>query len=311
MNNAVRVSGASAVARQYPSQVNIYNTIRSFREARHQFFRKNQSVGYVPTMGALHDGHLSLVEEARKRNDVVLASIFVNPTQFGKGEDLDKYPRQLERDCELLSEFEVDHVFAPNIEEMYSKNNSSFVSIKGFDDIPEGQSRPGHFQGVATVVTKLFNIVQPTRAYFGQKDAAQCALVKRIVQDLNMPLEVVICDTMREEDGLAMSSRNVYLSREERLAAPILYNSLMTAREYFLQNVNSCDDSSSIPSSVLSNLVLEILRSEPMVSQVQYVSVDDRETMRPIDTVDRNGAIISLACKIGSVRLIDNIVLSL
>lgn len=306
MSNAVR---ASRVLRPYPSQVNIYNTIRSFREARHQFFLRNQSVGFVPTMGALHDGHLSLVEEAKKRNDVVLVSIFVNPRQFGKGEDLDKYPRQIERDCELLSELEVDHVFAPNIEEMYSENNTSYVSIKGFEDIPESQARPGHFQGVATVVTKLFNIVQPTRAYFGRKDAAQCALVNRIVQDLNMPLEVVICDTMREEDGLAMSSRNVYLSREERQAAPILYSSLVTAREFFLQNVNNCDGSASISSSTLSNLVLEILRSESLVSQIQYVSVDDRETMRPIDTVDRNGAIISLACKIGSVRLIDNIVL--
>jgi pantoate--beta-alanine ligase len=276
------------------------NTIsfRNFRRSLHP----NVKIGFVPTMGALHEGHLSLVKKARECNDVVVASIFVNPTQFGKGEDFDKYPRQLEQDSEILGEFGVDHLFAPCIDDMYGKNHATFVDCEGFNDIPEGISRPGHFKGVATIVTKLFNIVQPSNAYFGQKDAAQCALIRRIVEDLNMDLNVVIMDTVREEDGLAKSSRNAYLSDVERKAAPVVYKSLKAAKELYENN----------PSASSSDLVLAIqrvLQSEPLVSEIQYVSVDSQSTMQPLLYPVKDNTVISLACKVGSVRLIDNIVL--
>ena len=235
---------------------------------------------------------------------MLVASIFVNPTQFGPNEDLARYPRQLERDTELLQELGVHHIFAPNAESMYGANHLTYVDAKGFEKIPEGRARPGHFSGVATIVTKLFNIVRPTNAYFGQKDAAQCVLIRRIVQDLDMEVNVVVHDTIREDDGLAMSSRNAYLTMEERKAAPVLYRALLAARETFLSGGDV------IPAADLRNVVETELRSEPLVKEIQYVSVDDKETMQPIQKVIReNGAIVSLACKVGSVRLIDNIVL--
>lgn len=254
-------------------------------------------------MGALHEGHLSLVKEARKHNDIVIASVFVNPTQFGEGEDFDKYPRQLERDLELLGEYNVDHLFAPSIEDMYGKHHAAFVECEGFEDIPEGVSRPGHFRGVATIVTKLFNIVQPTNAYFGQKDAAQCVLIQRIVEDLNMDLNVVVMDTIREEDGLAKSSRNAYLTETERQAAPVVYRSLQAAKELYQSNP-------SASSSELIAATQSVLQSEPLVHEIQYISVDSKATMKPISQPGKeDGAVISLAVKVGSVRLIDNIIL--
>lgn len=185
---------------------------------------------------------------------------------------------------------------------MYGKNHVTFVDPEGFDDIPEGLSRPGHFRGVATIVTKLFNVVQPTNAYFGQKDAAQCCLIRRIVEDLDMDLNVVVKDTIREGDGLAMSSRNAYLSPEERNVAPIIYKALRTAREEYLANP-------SISSDALADTVKTILKTEPLVGEIQYVSVDSRATMRPVEQVGEDGGVISLACRVGSVRLIDNILL--
>jgi len=250
----------------------------------------------------LHEGHLSLVKKARECNDIVVASVFVNPTQFGKGEDFEKYPRQLDRDSELLGDFGVDHLFAPSIEDMYGKNHVTFVECEGFDDIPEGISRPGHFRGVATIVTKLFNIVQPSNAYFGQKDAAQCVLIRRIVEDLNMDLNVVIMDTIREKDGLAKSSRNAYLSEDERQAAPVVYRSLLAAKNLYINNP-------SVSSSELISVAKDVLQSEPLVSEIQYISVDSKTTMQPISQPNNEGAVVSLACKVGSVRLIDNIVL--
>lgn len=185
---------------------------------------------------------------------------------------------------------------------MYGKNHVTYVQPEGFDSIPEGVARPGHFRGVATIVTKLFNIVRPTNAYFGQKDAAQCVLIKRIVEDLDMDINVIVESTIRESDGLAMSSRNAYLSPEERQAAPIIYKSLTTAKEKFLDNKN-------ISGADLIATVKEVLGSEKLVNEIQYVSVDSRATMQPIMMVGEEGAVISLACKIGSVRLIDNILL--
>jgi pantoate--beta-alanine ligase len=193
-------------------------------------------------------------------------------------------------------------VFAPTIDEMYGKNHVTYVDPEGFDNIPEGRSRPGHFRGVATIVTKLFNIIQPTNAYFGQKDAAQCCLIRRIVEDLDMDVNVCIMDTIREKDGLAMSSRNAYLSTEERKVAPAIYRSLCSAKELYAQK-------SVVSSSELIASVESVLRSEPLVSEIQYVTVDSKATMQPIEQMGEEGGVISLACKLGSVRLIDNIML--
>lgn len=235
----------------------------------------------------------------------MVASIFVNPTQFGPNEDLARYPRQLERDTELLQELGVHHIFAPRADSMYGTNHLTYVDARGFEKIPEGRARPGHFSGVATVVTKLFNIVRPTNAYFGQKDAAQCVLIRRIVEDLDMDVNVVVHDTVREASGLAMSSRNAYLTTEERKAAPVLYRSLLAAKERFQTSGDEV-----IPAADLCQVVEDMLRSEPLVKEIQYVSVDNKDTMQPIQKVLRqNGAIICIACKVGNVRLIDNIVL--
>lgn len=258
-------------------------------------------------MGALHEGHLSLARAARSQNDVVIASIFVNPTQFGKGEDLDKYPRQLEEDVNSLADIGVDHVFAPSSDMMYGKNHVTYVEPTGFDQTREGMSRPGHFRGVATVVTKLFNIVRPTNAYFGQKDAVQCILIRRIVDDLDMDVNVRIMDTVREKDGLAMSSRNAYLTLEERDKAPIVYKALCAAREVFESRF--ARGMEEVDADALQEIVEDALQSEPLITEVQYVAIDDLETMQPLAKVGSGGCVISLACILGSVRLIDNIVL--
>lgn len=283
---------------------NFYSTVSSFRAFRRSLL-PSVKVGFVPTMGALHEGHLSLVKQAISHNDVVVASIFVNPTQFGEGEDLDKYPRQLERDTELLSDLGVDHLFVPNMDDMYGENFGTFVDCKSFDDIPEGMVRPGHFRGVATIVTKLFNIVRPTNAYFGQKDAGQCVLIRRIVEDLDMEVNVVVGETVREPDGLAKSSRNAYLNDIERPAAAIINKSLIAAKEAWAQNP-------SIESSELIAMTRSVLESEPLVSKIQYISVESMATMKPVSKPSecKEGVTISLGCIVGAVRLIDNIVLS-
>lgn len=284
----------------------IHPTIESIRSVR-KSFDPSVSVGFVPTMGALHAGHLSLARAARAQNDVVIASIFVNPTQFGEGEDLDKYPNQLEKDVDLLTEIGVDHIFAPASDLMYGKNHATYVDPMGFDQTREGICRPGHFGGVATVVTKLFNIVQPTNAYFGQKDAAQCVLIRRIVDDLNMDVNVQIMDTVRENGGLAMSSRNVYLTSEERDKAHVVYQALCAAREVFESRYSRGME--ELPVGDLQEVVENILETEPLITEIQYVAIDDLETMQPLTKVGNDGCIVSLACTLGSVRLIDNIVL--
>eukprot|EP00571_Detonula_confervacea_P017558 CAMPEP_0172311612 /NCGR_PEP_ID=MMETSP1058-20130122/15279_1 /TAXON_ID=83371 /ORGANISM="Detonula confervacea, Strain CCMP 353" /LENGTH=299 /DNA_ID=CAMNT_0013024851 /DNA_START=243 /DNA_END=1142 /DNA_ORIENTATION=- len=288
------------------TRATIHPTIESIRSVR-KSFDPSVSVGFVPTMGALHEGHLSLARAARAQNDVVIASIFVNPTQFGEGEDLEKYPNQLEKDVNLLTEIGVDHIFAPSSDMMYGKNHATYVDPKGFNEIREGISRPNHFRGVATVVTKLFNIVTPTNAYFGQKDAAQCVLIRRIVDDLDMDVNVQIMDTVRERDGLAMSSRNVYLTSEERGKAHVVYQALCAAREVFESRYSRGME--ELESNDLQEVVLNILETEPLITEIQYVAIDDLETMQPLTKVGNDGCIVSLACILGSVRLIDNIVL--
>lgn len=281
----------------------VYSTISSFRAMR-RALASNITVGFVPTMGALHDGHLSLVREARKENDVVVASIYINEKQFGPNEDLDRYPRQLERDTELLKSMGVDHVLAPSNDEMYGPNFATYVEApKGFEETREGKARPGHFRGVATVITKLFHIVQPTRAYFGQKDAVQCALIRRLVQDLNFPVDITVLDTVREPDGLAMSSRNAYLSTSARRAAPIVYAALCAAKDlYYLTKP-------STTSQMLEEAVRQVLQSESQVDDIEYIACDNYETMAPLLTIGDETAVLSVAVKIGSVRLIDNVVL--
>mmetsp|Transcript_5197 Transcript_5197/g.8563 ORF Transcript_5197/g.8563 Transcript_5197/m.8563 type:complete len:401 (-) Transcript_5197:127-1329(-) len=299
-------SNSASLLSTMSSKPIIHPTVESIRSVR-KSIHPSTTIGFVPTMGALHEGHLSLAREARLKNDIVIASIFVNPTQFGEGEDLDKYPRQLEEDVAKLREIGVDHVFAPNADVMYGKNHVTFVEPMGFDETKEGISRPGHFRGVATVVTKLFNIVQPTNAYFGQKDAVQCIVIRRIAQDLDMDVNVQIMDTVREEDGLAMSSRNAYLTDEERERAPIVYQSLRAARELFDSRFARGEE--EVNADDLREVVTNVLESEPMISTIEYVAIDDLENMRPMEKVGECGCVVSLACKLGSVRLIDNVVL--
>lgn len=255
-----------------------------------------------------------MVKKAASENDIVVTSIFVNPTQFGPNEDLDKYPRTWDHDLKVLTDLEcVDLIFAPT--NMYSENHITYVDPSGsyFDDLPEAKVRPGHFRGVATVVNKLFNIVQPNRAYFGQKDAAQCVLIRRMVEDLNMDIEVVIGDTVREEDGLAMSSRNAYLTTEERASANVLYRSLCAARSLHQNSTQKQDTSSELTVAQLRKTTRSVLEEEPLVKEIQYIAIDDYDTMRPLDDGQilnkGDSCIISLACQVGQVRLIDNIVL--
>ena len=272
-------------------------TVAEMRRARQQMAG---SVGLVPTMGALHEGHLSLVRHARAGDDTVVASIFVNPTQFGPGEDYARYPRDPDRDLALLRDLGTDVVFMPPVEEMYPEGFDTYVEVEKLTRVLEGAHRPGHFRGVATVVTKLFNIVQPHRAYFGQKDAQQLVVIRRLTRDLGLPVEVVGLPTVREPDGLAMSSRNAYLSPEERRAAPVLHRSLEAAEEMWRAGVRDA--------SVVRQRMNEVLAAEPL-ARVDYVSVADAETLEELETAGRP-ALVSLAVQIGGTRLIDNVTLT-
>ncbi|WP_322802184.1 pantoate--beta-alanine ligase [Thermoflexus sp.] len=255
--------------------------------------------GFVPTMGYLHDGHLSLVRRARAENDHVAVSIFVNPTQFGPHEDYNRYPRDLERDLQLLTPLGVDLVFAPPVEEMYPPGFQTWVVVEEVSRPLEGAARPGHFRGVATVVTKLFNIIQPDRAYFGQKDAQQAVVIRRMVQDLNIPVEIVVCPTVREPDGLAMSSRNTYLGPEERRAATVLFRALQAAKARYEEGERDAER--------LRAVMREVIQAEPL-ARLDYVSVADPETLQELSRVE-DRALLSLAVYIGKTRLIDNILL--
>ena len=258
-----------------------------------------EPVGFVPTMGYLHDGHLALVNQARSENSTVVVSIFVNPTQFGPTEDFKSYPRDIKRDLAMLEKAKTDIVFMPSATEMYPPQFNSWVDVEKVTERLEGAVRPGHFRGVATVVAKLFNIVQPAKAYFGQKDAQQLTVIKKMVTDLNMNLEVVACPTVREPDGLAMSSRNTYLKPEERRAAAVLYQSLKLAQQLWSQGEKDAEK--------IRRQVMELIQKQPL-ARIEYVSIADNETLEELDEV-KLPALVSLAVKIGKPRLIDNVVL--
>jgi len=271
----------------------IVKTISEIRALRQKL---KGTVGFVPTMGFLHEGHLALVRRAKAESSAVMVSIYVNPAQFGPREDFGAYPRDLDRDLELLRKEGTDIVFVPSGDEMYPPGFNSWVDVEKVTERLEGASRPGHFRGVATIVAKLFNIVQPTRAYFGQKDAQQVVVIKRMVADLSMNLEVVIVFTVRENDGLAMSSRNVYLSPRERQAATILFKALALARQ--LRKGGEKD------AEKIRGQMTGLIGREPL-AQIDYVSIADAETLEELGLIDRP-AVVSLAVRIGKTRLIDN-----
>jgi pantoate--beta-alanine ligase len=260
---------------------------------------KGLCLGLVPTMGALHQGHLSLVRFARKKSDLVAVSIFVNPTQFGPSEDFGKYPRDLDQDCALLEREGVDLVFAPSVEEMYPSQNATWVTVEGRSERLCGKSRPGHFRGVTTVVAKLFNIVEPDLAFFGQKDAAQVAIIKRMVHDLNMPVAIEVCPIVREPDGLALSSRNSYLKKEERKSAVVLYRSLLRIQQEFAKGER---DSSKLIASATQELA-----TEPN-ARLDYFEIVDPNTLEAIPMINQP-ALAAVAAFVGKTRLIDNIIL--
>jgi pantoate--beta-alanine ligase len=257
------------------------------------------SVGFVPTMGYLHQGHLALVKQARDENSAVVVSIFVNPTQFGPTEDFKAYPRDTERDLAMLQQEKTDIVFMPSAEEMYPEGFNSWVDVAKVIDRLEGSYRPGHFKGVATVVAKLFNIVEPTRAYFGQKDAQQVLVIKKMVADLNMNLAVIVATTVRESDGLAMSSRNIYLNPQERQAATILFKALTLAQ--------SLREKGERNAETVRQQMTSLINREPL-AKIEYVSIADTNTLEELSKIDRP-VLASLAVRFGKTRLIDNILL--
>ena len=274
----------------------VVKTISQFRQLRRQV---TGSVGFVPTMGYLHEGHLSLVRQARAENSTVVASIFVNPTQFGPAEDFRTYPRDFARDLALLGKEKTDIVFAPSEQEMYPATFSTWVDVERITERLEGACRPGHFRGVATVVAKLFNIVAATKAYFGQKDAQQALVIKRMVADLNMNTEIVVVPTVRESDGLAMSSRNTYLKPEERQAATVLFKALSLAKAL-------CQDGEKDTEKIRQQMA-SLIQKEPL-AQIDYVSIADAETLEELKIIDRQ-ALALLAVRMGKTRLIDNMLL--
>jgi pantoate--beta-alanine ligase len=274
-------------------------TVSSLSDLRTARLSLKGTVGLVPTMGYLHEGHLSLIRQAKAECDHVFVSIFVNPTQFGPSEDLSKYPRDLERDLSLIHPLGVDLVWTPTAEEMYPPGYQTWVEVDALTHPLEGAMRPGHFKGVTTVVAKLFNAVQPHKAYFGQKDAQQHTVIRQMVRDLNFPLEVVICPIVREPDGLAMSSRNKYLSEADRAAATVLSRALRAAGELYEGGERSAE--------ALREKMQEVILSEPR-AQMQYVSCADFDTLQELDVVDGK-ALLSMAVLFGKTRLIDNFVL--
>jgi pantoate--beta-alanine ligase len=263
--------------------------------------REAKTVAFVPTMGALHDGHLSLIKEARQMADIVIVSIFVNPAQFNETEDYDKYPRDLTSDATLLTEYQVDYIFAPDAEEIYPPGFSTYIYVEGLTDTLEGASRPGHFRGVATIVTILFNTIRPDIAIFGQKDAQQAAVIRRLVQDLGFETEVITMPIVREESGLAMSSRNARLSEEEREKAVVIYQALREAKIAFRNGERDASE--------LAEIVRRKISSEP-AALIDYVSVADPDSFEPLEKIGESPALIAVAVSFGKVRLIDNVILN-
>jgi pantoate--beta-alanine ligase len=277
----------------------VCRTIEQMRAACRAARSEGNRLGLVPTMGALHEGHLSLVRAAKTNCDVVAASIFVNPTQFGPAEDLATYPRNFERDRDLLEKEGVDLLFSPPIEEMYPKGSTTWVTVEGLSEKLDGKSRPGHFRGVTTVVAKLFHIVEPNAAFFGQKDAAQLAIIRRMVHDLNFPVEVIACPIIREKDGLAMSSRNAYLSAEQRVQAKVLHRSLARVHKLW-------ESGETAPLRLLA-AGLEELKREKSV-RLDYFEIVNSETLDPVEKADK-GSLVAIAAWVGTTRLLDNLLL--
>ena len=272
----------------------IITTIENIRSIVNHWKDKGYSIGFVPTMGYLHDGHAALIDQARKDNDKVIVSIFVNPTQFGENEDLNSYPRDINRDKSLCEAHKADIIFSPTSDEMYH-DRKAFVNIVELSDTLCGISRPIHFKGVCTVITKLFNIIQPTNAYFGEKDAQQLAIIRKMVYDLNFPVNIIGVPIVREADGLAKSSRNTYLSKEERKAATILYKAIQMGKQTIKHGASA--DS-------IINTMTEIINTEPL-AKIDYVSVVDANTMQPVHEIT-SPVLVAIAVYIGSTRLIDN-----
>jgi pantoate--beta-alanine ligase len=278
----------------------ICTTIHEMRAESRALRRAGKRLGFVPTMGALHEGHLSLVRAARASWDVVAASIFVNPTQFGPNEDLAKYPRSFDRDRELLEREGVELLFAPSVEEMYPAGAVTWVEVESLSDKLDGRSRPGHFRGVSTVVAKLFHVVEPDAAFFGQKDAAQVAIIRRMVRDLNLSVEIVVCPIVRDPDGLAMSSRNTYLDAEQRKRALVLHRSLM--------RMQKLAEAGEREGAKLLAAGREEFAQVPSV-RLDYLEIVNPDTLDPVKDVS-GGALAAVAAIVGSTRLIDNLILS-
>ncbi len=276
--------------------VELIETIKGVREQVAQWRREGLRVGLVPTMGYLHEGHQSLIRQAAKDNDRVVVSVFVNPTQFGVGEDLESYPRDIKHDRAACEEAGADVVFHPSVDEMYYPNRSTTIHMADITEELCGKSRPIHFDGVCLVVNKLFNIVSPDRAYFGQKDAQQLLVVRRMVRDLNINIEVIGCPIVREADGLAKSSRNTYLSDKERKAAPILYKALSAGK--------SLCEAGERNTSVIRAAIAEVLAEEPLADP-EYIEIVSTDTVKPVDHIDQE-VLCALAVRIGKTRLIDN-----
>jgi len=278
----------------------IIATIPAMKAAARAWRGAGQTLGLVPTMGYFHEGHLSLMRQARRETEVVVVSLFVNPTQFGPTEDLEKYPRDLERDCRLAEEVGVDVLFTPTTEAMYPPDYCTYVTVERITEHLCGASRPGHFRGVATVVLKLFNIVQPHRAYFGEKDFQQLAVIRRLVTDLNLDVEIVPMPIVREPDGLAMSSRNDYLNAEERQAALVLSRALRHAEALVASGERDAER--------IRQAVVDMIRAEPL-ADIDYVAVVDPQTFEAVPVMAER-TLLALAVRIGPARLIDNVVLS-
>lgn len=272
----------------------IARTVEEAKQITRAWKRNGETIGLVPTMGYLHEGHASLIERARKENDRVVVSVFLNPTQFAPNEDLESYPRDFDRDRALCEKIGADLVFHPEPEEMYHDPHA-FVNIDLLSSTMDGAARPIHFRGVCTVVSKLFNIMQPDNAYFGQKDAQQLAIVKKMAADLNFDVKVNGCPIVREDDGLAKSSRNTYLSAEERAAAPILFKAIQKGQEVIEPGMRAAD---------LEAAMKGVLASEPLAN-TEYVTAVDALTMQPVETIDRD-VLVAMAVRIGTTRLIDN-----
>ncbi len=263
--------------------------------------RENKTVGFVPTMGALHEGHLKLVEEARQMCDVVIVSIFVNPAQFNESYDFQKYPRDLTADAALLGEYQVDYIFAPSRGEIYGEGFATYVTVEDLSEKLEGAWRPGHFRGVATVITILFNTIRPDYAFFGQKDAQQIVVIRRLTQDLGFETEIVVVRIVREESGLAMSSRNARLSAEERRAAAVIYQGLRKAKIAAKEGERNAEK--------LAAIVRGTIETEPL-ARIDYVAVVDDKTLEPIEKIGEDAVLIAVAVRFGKTRLIDNMIIN-